>query len=293
MNIATQGGKIIVKDGKAAENCNCCGGSWYCFPDEAFCPCKYAKSMPATLKADLSISVPGDLYLSFVGNFTYAFARCMKVEKADVEAFTKTYTLTRGPDFMGSPSCNYKFVDGPDRYFDTPTKISVVVGPNTTLNGANYRGTPTPKSYTCTSAVSSLLLDYVVFPLPSAWAVDGEYYTGPVNSVCSGFPGAVNNAAGRNYGGKQAKTAFMNIASAGGASGYSTYCGTSILYYGQNILGDWSTAGGGTFPCPTFATANMETIDHTWTCGLRYTDTTGSAPVVRVLPSCVSIRVYE
>ena len=29
MNIATQGGKIIVKDGKLAENCGCCGG-WYC-----------------------------------------------------------------------------------------------------------------------------------------------------------------------------------------------------------------------------------------------------------------------
>ena len=29
MNIATQGGSIIVKDGLLAENCGCCGG-WYC-----------------------------------------------------------------------------------------------------------------------------------------------------------------------------------------------------------------------------------------------------------------------
>jgi hypothetical protein len=32
MNIATQGGKLILKDGKLAESCGCCeqGGEWYC-----------------------------------------------------------------------------------------------------------------------------------------------------------------------------------------------------------------------------------------------------------------------
>ena len=36
MNIATQGGKIIVKDGKLAEDCGCCGG-WYCYKcDDGF-----------------------------------------------------------------------------------------------------------------------------------------------------------------------------------------------------------------------------------------------------------------
>jgi hypothetical protein len=38
MNIATQGGKIIVKDGKLAEGCDCCGG-WYCVGGDQSCKC--------------------------------------------------------------------------------------------------------------------------------------------------------------------------------------------------------------------------------------------------------------
>jgi hypothetical protein len=35
MTLATQNGSLIVKDGKLAENCGCCGDGWYCCPDQA------------------------------------------------------------------------------------------------------------------------------------------------------------------------------------------------------------------------------------------------------------------
>lgn len=37
MTLATKNGSLILKDGKLAENCNCCG--WYCFPEECCRPC--------------------------------------------------------------------------------------------------------------------------------------------------------------------------------------------------------------------------------------------------------------
>jgi hypothetical protein len=41
MPLATKNNAIIVKDGKLAENCDCCGG-WYCdkAPDECYCICE-------------------------------------------------------------------------------------------------------------------------------------------------------------------------------------------------------------------------------------------------------------
>jgi hypothetical protein len=37
MPIATKNNAIIIKDGKLAENCNCCGG-WYCYDSRCSCP---------------------------------------------------------------------------------------------------------------------------------------------------------------------------------------------------------------------------------------------------------------
>jgi len=43
MPLATKNNAIIIKDGKLAENCNCCGG-WYCYA-----PCLKAFAAPVTL----------------------------------------------------------------------------------------------------------------------------------------------------------------------------------------------------------------------------------------------------
>lgn len=52
MNIATQGGKIIVKDGKLAESCGCCGG-WYCSGDES---CKCAPNAISSVSISVTAS---------------------------------------------------------------------------------------------------------------------------------------------------------------------------------------------------------------------------------------------
>jgi hypothetical protein len=48
-SIGTKNGSVIVKDGKAAENCNCCGG-WYCCMDGK-CVGDAIKSVSATISA--------------------------------------------------------------------------------------------------------------------------------------------------------------------------------------------------------------------------------------------------
>jgi len=55
MTLATKNGAIILKDGKLAEDCNCCGGGgWYCYDGAAagtcFCVCEDPmKTLPNVL----------------------------------------------------------------------------------------------------------------------------------------------------------------------------------------------------------------------------------------------------
>ena len=62
MTLATKNGSLIVKDGKLAENCNCCG-DWYCCPQFVLCPDRLRVSAEV-LAADQS------------GTYTLTDARC-------------------------------------------------------------------------------------------------------------------------------------------------------------------------------------------------------------------------
>jgi hypothetical protein len=62
MPLATKNNAIIVKDGKLAENCNCCGG-WYCCPQVALCPSRLSVSV-AVSASDVT------------GVFTLSGAKC-------------------------------------------------------------------------------------------------------------------------------------------------------------------------------------------------------------------------
>lgn len=60
-NIATKNGAVVVKDGKAAEGCNCCGG-WYCVKP----PCQ-----PRDYVLELSsVQHQFDLGIDFNGSYT-------------------------------------------------------------------------------------------------------------------------------------------------------------------------------------------------------------------------------
>jgi len=50
MTLATKNGSIIVKDGKLAENCNCCGSLWQCCPDRS-CAASEIKSVTIEITA--------------------------------------------------------------------------------------------------------------------------------------------------------------------------------------------------------------------------------------------------
>jgi hypothetical protein len=49
-SIATKGGAVIVKDGKAAEACSCCGGDWVCCADQS-CGGSDIKSVEVSITA--------------------------------------------------------------------------------------------------------------------------------------------------------------------------------------------------------------------------------------------------
>lgn len=88
MNIATQGGKIILKDGKLAEGCGCCGG-WYCCPQVALCPERLR------IRAEVTAS-------DATGIFTLTDARCSgaplsmtAVKILNASALSGAHDLTR------------------------------------------------------------------------------------------------------------------------------------------------------------------------------------------------------
>ena len=127
MPLATKNNAIIVKDGKLAENCNCCAG-WNCYQDcsTPIClPCGFAGSMPSSLTATLSFDFPEVLYLprsatAFGGIREYS---AHKVLREGAAAAAGTFTLLRQSQ-SGTPTCIYTATFDP---FGANT-ISVMVG---------------------------------------------------------------------------------------------------------------------------------------------------------------------
>jgi len=58
MTLATKNGSLIVKDGKLAEDCGCCGG-WYCYPAFGSCCSGGPVSVVFSLSGYLECSLSG------------------------------------------------------------------------------------------------------------------------------------------------------------------------------------------------------------------------------------------
>jgi hypothetical protein len=104
MPLATKDNAIIVKDGKLAENCDCCGG-WYCYKDcsRPTCPCEYDGEMPPTLRAQIDFSFPSTVYLPRIAApFGFDEYNSYRVTSADASAASISITLSR----VGS-TCSY------------------------------------------------------------------------------------------------------------------------------------------------------------------------------------------
>lgn len=108
MNIATQGGKIILKDGQLAEDCACCGG-WYCCTLEA---CAIASAVTVTVDTACGGDLVGTskqftpwgtgdtLYGGATGPGYYRYRQTI----VPVSAFKGTHQLTRQPEDPLNPS---------------------------------------------------------------------------------------------------------------------------------------------------------------------------------------------
>jgi hypothetical protein len=123
MTLATKNGSLIVKDGKIAENCGCCGDGWYCCAEKA-CVLNGATSATITIQAqdylrwsNYKISVSDTRYesYSFLGS-----------------EIAGTYSLTANTSSPKSWGKNFSYLSlpngglwpGPSVYFGTRYDIA-------------------------------------------------------------------------------------------------------------------------------------------------------------------------
>jgi hypothetical protein len=259
MTIATQSGGLIVKDGKLAENCGCCGG-WHCYPDTNPCPCFYAKAMPNALNAQLDFTLSNTIYGAAMGNFAAATIQCTRLTPAQASTISGAYSLSRRVIF-GQPSCDYS-------YSSENLTIQVRVGQS--CNFGEYTVSLTGLAFTVPAMAP-------VWPGPDA-------YSGPINSQCAGVPGFLTNAASRSYG--------ENITLFCPQGGFTNFCsgGGPFRFYSISMALGASPSGRDNPPC---SPGVIEEIDHQWAIDILYTDTAGASPQLGTVSRAITLSVTE
>lgn len=97
MSLATQNNAIIVKDGKLAENCVCCGG-WYCCADAQCILDDFTDSIAVTVTTGDDQSIVGDRVASNFscgtgGNLFTLYSKIVAIIEAS--HYAGTFSLTR------------------------------------------------------------------------------------------------------------------------------------------------------------------------------------------------------
>ena len=108
MTIATKNNAIIVKDGKLAENCGCCGG-WYCYSQTFYCRA-FRCVLPNTLSLSLSAQHSGVFFQTYLINTI--FGPSYRNVKFSSPSFAASVTLTKESNL--SP-CDYVYNMGAGR----------------------------------------------------------------------------------------------------------------------------------------------------------------------------------
>ena len=103
MTLATKNGAVIVKDGKLAESCGCCG-EWYCYGG-----CGCSDQRPSALSASLSFSLNQTAYGQMQ---TGAFGggqmhQCAKYTSSSFSDVSKTVSLSYTGTSSDGASCSY------------------------------------------------------------------------------------------------------------------------------------------------------------------------------------------
>jgi hypothetical protein len=268
MPLATKNGSLIVKDGKVAENCNCCGG-WYCYSED--CPCNYSKPMPNSLQAALSFSLASDMYGIALGNFLGAYLSTWRTTPQQASQINGTYTLTR-PSPAGSP-CLYVFQGN-------NVDIRVIVGAssgsfnNETLNAG------------CSASQTNVHVSRLAFSVPALYPQ--EYWSSAINNLCPGHPSYINNAASRTYSRQDGMVSCPAITN----QAWNDICGWQPPFplYNRGMRLDGAVGGR---DVPACLPKNLSLINHSWRFDVVYTDTSGAAPVEGRLSRSVTLTVSE
>jgi len=266
MTLATKNGSLIVKDGKVAENCGCCG--WYCVPGS--CPCNYSKTMPESLRATLSFSLESNMYGIGLGNFIQAYLGTWRTTPQQAARINGTYTLTKYSPFF---PCHYVFQS-------SNILIRVIVG--TSAGQFNYESLDAG----CSLSETNVHLSWLGFTV--AALSPEEHWGSAVNNMCGGHPSYVNNAASRTYSGQETGVSCPSTINSGWA-GECNWQPTFPLYnFGMRLDG----AAGGR-DAPACLNKNLELINHSWAFDVVYTDTSGPFPVEGRLARAVTLTVSE
>jgi len=264
MTLATKNGAIIVKDGLLAENCGCCGG-WYCSADP--CPCNYSKAIPQTLNASFAVSLPSTIYSGTfgAGSGGQAFVRLTDAQAA---AFNGTYQLQREANCQYSYPSPLPALSSPDSLFS----ISVIVGTPYSLGQ--------DEDYRCSDGYTVQLYQLrVVF--------QSSYSQFFGSSFSCANAAMFSNAASNDY---SAGWLFGIEAVPSATKSFLSGC-TSLPFVLRNKMAAGIFDANSTWSpqCDLL----IDQIDHSWTLDLQYTDTSGAFPENRVIPSALTLRVYE
>ena len=266
MPLATKNNALILKDGKLAENCGCCGG-WYCDSASAGCPCNYSKSLPQTLRATLSFSLSSNMYGIALGNFFGAFLSTWRTTPQEAAQINGTYTLNK------IQPCVYQFQGG-------SVFIEVIVG--TSSGSFNYESLDAG----CSASQTNVHLSWLGFSVPAMYPT--EYWESIINNLCPGHPTYVNNAAARTYTRQQTSVVCPGTTN----PAWNEMCNWQPAFplYSLGMRLDGAAGGRDT---PACLSKNLELINHSWAFDVVYTDTSGSAPAEGRLSRAVTLTVTE
>jgi hypothetical protein len=268
MNIATRNGQIIVKDGQVAENCDCCGG-WYCY-QQCDCPCSYAGVLPETLYATLSFTTSGTLYGAAIGNFMQATVTTTSLSSGQAASVNGTYALTRLPSLPGTVSCVYEH-----RSSDQLVQVIRIAVGEANRTALTFAG-----RYACPLGQLSVSLDDILFYVPASARQDG--YSGRINTICAGAS-FLRNASSHQHNG----STLLRFPERSPNEGW--FCLGAAIY--SDSLGvDLSESAS---EAPDCSSCLIDTIDHQWKLGIKYTDTSGASPSVVTYPKAITLRVFS
>lgn len=259
MTIATKNGSIIVKDGKLAENCGCCGG-WYC-------------DRPASFVATVSLNVGSAIYTVDPPGAVLPVAR---ITSQHASAISTTYQLASLGDCRFQYINNVKFNAAANSPVEMPFFDNIAISLSASESCGEQMSVEV-SSFALWINSDSTLSAIFVSENPSN------------NNTCSGYGSAWSNASGKTFYAKinNLPNFYFPVAKRLALS----ECAQSA-YYSTDRFG----FGGFSYALASGSQAircvdTLDGFDETWTYDVLYIDTSGSSPQDRVLASALSLRV--